>query len=64
MCELIAKNIPAKLASYVDDLGAMLPQTAESKMFTLDGGGGTSTFGQGIPFFYGTRAITPNDALP
>jgi branched-chain amino acid transport system substrate-binding protein len=64
MRDLIAKNVPAKLASYVDDLGAMLPQTAESKMFTLDGGGGTSIFGQGQPYFYGTRAITPNDALP
>jgi branched-chain amino acid transport system substrate-binding protein len=64
MRELISKNVPAKLASYVDNLGSMLPQTAESKMFTLDGGGGTSIFGQGQPYFYGTRAITPNDALP
>ena len=64
MRDLIAKGVPAKLASYVDDLGAMLPQTAQSKMFTLDGGGGTSIFGQGQPYFYGTRAITPNDALP
>ena len=64
MRDLISKGVPAKLASYVDDLGAMLPQTEQSKMFTLDGGGGTSIFGQGKPYFYGTRAITPNDALP
>ena len=64
MRDLVAKKVPAKLASYVDDLGAMLPATEQAKMFTLDGGGGTSIFGQGKPYFYGTRAITPNDALP
>ena len=62
--ELGFAKVPAKLASYIDDLGAMLPGTAQSKMFTFDGGGGTSTFGQGKPYFYGTRAITPNDTWP
>jgi ABC-type branched-subunit amino acid transport system substrate-binding protein len=62
--ELGADKVPAKFASYVDDLGAMFPGTAQFKMFTLDGGGGTSIFGQGIEFFWGTRAITPNDAIP
>jgi branched-chain amino acid transport system substrate-binding protein len=62
--ELGAAKVPAKLASYVDDLGAMFAGTKQFKMFTLDGGGGTSIFGQGIPYFWGTRAITPNDALP
>ena len=62
--ELGEAKFPAKLASYVDDLGAMLEGTAQYKMFTLDGGGGTSIFGQGQPFFWGTRAITPNDVLP
>jgi ABC-type branched-subunit amino acid transport system substrate-binding protein len=62
--ELGQAGYPAKLASYVDDLGAMLAGTAQYKMFTLDGGGGTSIFGQGQPFFWGTRAITPNDPLP
>lgn len=52
------------LASYVDDLGAMLPFTAQYKMFTLDGGGGTSEFGKGQPYFWGTRAITPDDTIP
>jgi len=62
--ELGFAKVPAKLASYIDDLGAMLPGTAQYKMFTFDGGGGTSTFGQGKPYFYGTRAITPNDTWP
>jgi ABC-type branched-subunit amino acid transport system substrate-binding protein len=64
MTEMQSKGITVKLASYVDDLGAMLAQTAENKVFTLDGGGGTSIFGQGKPYFWGTRAITPNDTLP
>jgi branched-chain amino acid transport system substrate-binding protein len=64
MTELVAKKVPAKFASYVDDLGAMLPATAEAKMFTLDGGGGTNIFGQAQPYFWGTRAVTPNDPLP
>ena len=62
--ELGSEGHPAKFASYVDDLGAMLDGTAQYKMFTLDGGGGTSIFGQGKPYFWGTRAITPNDPLP
>jgi branched-chain amino acid transport system substrate-binding protein len=64
MTELVSKGVTAKFASYVDDLGAMLAATAENKMFTLDGGGGTSIFGQGQPYFWGTRAITPNDPMP
>jgi branched-chain amino acid transport system substrate-binding protein len=62
--ELGEMGVQAKMASYVDDLGAMLPGTAEYEMFTFDGGGGTSIFGQAQPFFWGTRAITPNDPLP
>jgi ABC-type branched-subunit amino acid transport system substrate-binding protein len=62
--EIVAGKFPAKLASYVDDLGVMLEDTAKNKIFTLDGGGGTSEFGKGIPYFWGTRAITPNDTLP
>src|SRR4051794_18751550 len=50
--ELGAKNVPAKFASYVDDLGVMLDGTAQYKIFTLDGGGGTSIFGQGKPYFW------------
>jgi ABC-type branched-subunit amino acid transport system substrate-binding protein len=62
--ELSSKKVAAKFASYVDDLGAMLAGTAQYKIFTLDGGGGTSIFGQGQPYFWGTRAITPNDPMP
>jgi len=62
--ELGSLHYPAKLASYADDLGAMLKGTEQYKIFTLDGGGGTSSFAQGKPYFWGTRAITPNDPLP
>jgi branched-chain amino acid transport system substrate-binding protein len=62
--ELGTKNVPAKFASYADDLGAMLDGTAQYKIFTLDGGGGTSIFAQNKPYFWGTRAITPNDPMP
>ena len=62
--ELGFAGVPMMLASYVDDLGAMLPLQAQYKIFTLDGGGGTSEFGKGKPYFWGTRAITPDDTLP
>jgi branched-chain amino acid transport system substrate-binding protein len=62
--ELGTKKVPAKFASYVDNLGSMLAGTEQYKIFTLDGGGGTSIFGQGKPYFWGTRAITPNDPMP
>jgi ABC-type branched-subunit amino acid transport system substrate-binding protein len=64
MSELVSAGVQAKFASYADDLGAMLSATAENKVFTLDGGGGTSIFAQGQPYFWGTRAITPNDPMP
>ena len=64
MAEIVSKGIQAKFASYTDDIGSMLSSTAENKVFTLDGGGGTSIFGQGKPYFWGTRAITPNDPMP
>src|SRR4051812_37992510 len=62
--ELGTKKVPAKFASYADDLGVMLDGTAQYKIFTLDGGGGTAIFAQNKPYFWGTRAITPNDPLP
>jgi branched-chain amino acid transport system substrate-binding protein len=62
--ELGLAKVPMCLSSYVDDLGAMLAGTAQYKIFTMDGGGGTSEFGQGKPYFWGTRAITPDDTLP
>ena len=62
--ELGTSKVPAKLASYGDDIGAMLEGTAQYKMFTFDPGGGTSVAFQKKPYFWGTRAITPFDALP
>jgi branched-chain amino acid transport system substrate-binding protein len=64
MAEIVSKGIQAKFASYADDIGAMLTSTGENKVFTLDGGGGTGIFAQGKPYFWGTRAITPNDPMP
>jgi ABC-type branched-subunit amino acid transport system substrate-binding protein len=52
------------LASYGADIGAMLPGIEQYKMLTLDGGGGTGTAFQKKPYFYGTRAITPDDTFP
>ena len=40
MTELGTSGIPAKLASYGDDILAMLPLTQQYKCLTLDGGGG------------------------
>jgi branched-chain amino acid transport system substrate-binding protein len=63
MAEIVSKGIHAKFASYADDLAAMLSATAENKVFTFDGGGGTGLIAQGKAYFWGTRAITPNDTL-
>jgi branched-chain amino acid transport system substrate-binding protein len=52
---------PVVLTSYVADIGAMFPALAQYKMLGLDGGGGTSDFGQSKPYFWGLRAIEPDD---
>jgi branched-chain amino acid transport system substrate-binding protein len=59
--ELGIAKTPAVLASYVGDIGSMFPGVAQYKMLALDGGGGTSDFGQGKPYFWGMRAIEPDD---
>jgi branched-chain amino acid transport system substrate-binding protein len=64
MAELVSKGIKAKFASYGDDITAMLSSTADNHVFTFDGGGGTGITAQGKPYFWGTRAITPNDPMP
>jgi branched-chain amino acid transport system substrate-binding protein len=61
--ELGIAKVSAVLASYLADFGAMLPGLAQSKMLALDGGGGTGLAFQGKPFFWGTRAITPDDTF-
>jgi branched-chain amino acid transport system substrate-binding protein len=59
--ELGIDHTPAVLTSYVGDIGAMFPSLAQYKMLGLDGGGGTSDFGQRKPYFWGMRAIEPDD---
>jgi branched-chain amino acid transport system substrate-binding protein len=62
--ELGAAKVPIMLASYVDDLGAMFAGSAQYKILSLDGGGGTGLFGDGKPYFWGMRANTPVDPFP
>jgi branched-chain amino acid transport system substrate-binding protein len=59
--ELGIAGVPAVLTSYVGDIGAMFPGLAQYKMLGLDGGGGTSDFGQSKHYFWGMRAIEPDD---
>jgi len=62
--ELGFAHVPMMLTSEVADLGAELTSIKQYKIFSLDGSGGTSIFGQGRKYFWGTIAITPNDAIP
>lgn len=54
----------AVMSSYNGDEGAMLPGLKQYKMLSLDPGGGTSVFFEGVPYFWGFRANTPNDPWP
>jgi len=53
-----------ELSSIAADFGSMIPGIEQYRILTLDGSGGTSVFAQGKPYFYGSIAITPNDAMP
>ena len=64
MTELGTAGIPAKLASYGDDIFAMLPLTQQYKCLTLDGGGANGGSGQSQDFFWGCRALPGLDVLP
>jgi len=64
MTELGTSGIPAKLASYGDDILAMLPLTQQYKCLTLDGGGANGGKGQSQDFFWGARALPGLDILP
>jgi len=64
MTELGTSGIPAKLASYGDDILAMLPLTQQYKCLTLDGGGANGGAGQSQDFFWGCRALPGLDVLP
>lgn len=61
--ELGSAGTPACLSSYAADLFAMLPGINQYKVMTLDGGGGTSDAGESKPYFWGMRAITPDDTF-
>jgi branched-chain amino acid transport system substrate-binding protein len=63
MRELAADGVHQALTSYIAALGSQLPVIASSKILTIDGAGGTGTFGQSSPFFYGARAVIPDDTL-
>ena len=62
--ELGFAHVPMMLTSEVADLAAELTGIKQYKIFSLDGSGGTSLFGQHRSYFWGTIAITPNDAIP
>jgi ABC-type branched-subunit amino acid transport system substrate-binding protein len=61
--ELGFAHVPMMLTSEVADLAAELTGIKQYKIFSLDGSGGTSLFGQHRKYFWGTIAITPNDAI-
>ena len=61
--ELGIAGVPTVFTSYAGVIGSTFPSVAQYKMLALDGGGGTSDFGQGKPYFWGTRAIEPDDAF-
>jgi branched-chain amino acid transport system substrate-binding protein len=54
-------GIGAVVASYIAAFGSMVPAIKRYEMLTFDGGGGTGDAFQGLPYFYGTRALTPDD---
>ncbi|HEY2717871.1 MAG TPA: ABC transporter substrate-binding protein [Solirubrobacterales bacterium] len=62
--KLAANHVGMGLTSYTADVGAMLPEIKKAQILSFDGGGGTSVFAEGSPYFWGSRAVTPGDALP
>lgn len=62
--KLAADGVGMGLTSYTADVGSMLPEMKKAKILSFDGGGGTSVFAEGSPYFWGSRAVTPGDALP
>ena len=64
MTELGTSKVPAKLASYGDDILSMLPLTQQYKCLTLDGGGANGGAGQSQDFFWGCRALPGLDPIP
>lgn len=61
--ELAQEGVHMALYSYIGVLGAAFAPIAQYEILSLDGGGGTQEFGKGQPYFYGTRALVPNDSF-
>ena len=61
--ELGTAGVPAILSSLVNSFGAMNEGVNKYQILALDGGGGTATWNKGAPYFYGTRAVSPDDSL-
>ncbi len=61
--ELGAAHVGMELASYSADLGSMIPGIKKFKIFSLDGTGGTE-LAVDKPYFWGSIAKTPSDAIP
>ena len=62
--ELGQAGIPVMLTSFAASNGSSLAGIEQYKILAFDGTGGTGTAAQGKPYFYGTRSISPSDALP
>ncbi len=62
--ELGIAHVPMCLSSAIGAYGAILPFVEQYKILTFDGDGGTSVFAQGMPYFWGTRAKSPEDVYP
>lgn len=61
--ELAQEGVNMALYSYIAVLGSALQPIEQNQILSLDGGGGTQEFGKGMPYFYGTRALPPNDTF-
>lgn len=61
--EFAQEGVHMALYSYIGVLGSALQPIAQYEILSLDGGGGTQEFGKGQPYFYGTRALPPNDTF-
>ncbi|WP_127817789.1 ABC transporter substrate-binding protein [Microbacterium sp. CPCC 204701] len=59
--ELGQDRVPMAIYSFAAVNGAALPGIEQYKILSLDGIGGTGSFGQGKPWFYGTRSLVPED---
>jgi len=61
--ELVSEGVQIILSSYAAVLGSILPVIQPAKVLALDGGGGTSILWKSQDYFWGTRAVTPDDAF-